>query len=80
MRKRAEVKAVWESELEPLLRSLSIWEPLLLGELTCAWCGRTVDLENLGAIIPQQDKVKVVCDHAPCISSLTWSEVVSPHD
>ena len=80
MRKRIEVKAVWQSELEHLLSSLSILEPLLLGELTCAVCGRTVDLDNLGAIMPQEDRVLVLCDYVPCIRRLTKSEVSPTHE
>lgn len=80
MRKRLEVKAVWSSELEVLLRNLGIWEKLLLGELSCAQCGYTVDLDNLGAIIPQQDIVVVVCNKTPCIHAITGMEVPSEHD
>lgn len=80
MRKRIEVKAVWDSELEQLLGNLGILESLLLGELTCAHCGRTVDLDNLGAIIPQEDKVIIVCDYTPCIRALSRPEVSSPDD
>lgn len=75
MRKRIEVKAVWNTELEQLLSSLGILEPLLLGELTCARCGRTVDLDNLGAIVPQRDKTVLACDDTPCIHVLSMQEV-----
>lgn len=71
MRKRLEVKAVWESELKYLLESLDILEPLQRGEVACALCNRTVNLENLGLIIPQKDKVLIVCDNVACIHSLT---------
>jgi len=80
MRKRIEIKAVWDSQLKHLLENLGILEPLLLGRLTCARCGRTVDLDNLGAIVPYKDKVIVVCGDTPCIHSETKSEVVLPHD
>ena len=80
MRKRIEVKAVWDSQLQSLLENLGILEPLLLGKLKCARCGRTVDLDNLGAIIPQKDEVIVVCDDTPCVHSVTRSEVLLPHD
>ena len=75
MRKRIEVKAVWNTELEPLLSSLGILEPLLSGELTCANCSRIIDLDNLGAIIPQQDKIVLACDYTPCIYALATPEV-----
>ena len=75
MRKRIEVKAVWNTELEQLLSSLGILESLLLGELTCANCGRTIDLDNLGAIVPQKDNIVLACDDTPCIHALSMQEV-----
>jgi len=80
MRKRIEINAVWDSQLQHLLENLGILEPLLLGKLTCAQCGRTVDLDNLGAIIPQKDEVTVVCDDTPCIHSATRSKGSLPRD
>lgn len=80
MRKRIEVKAVWESELKQLLSNLGILEPLLLGELTCALCGRTVNLDNLGLIIPRKDEVLVACDYVPCIQALNKPEVSSTNE
>ncbi len=75
MRKRIEVKTVWDSQLKELLGNLGILEPLLLGELSCAKCGRRVDLDNLGAIIPEKDNVILVCDSTPCVYALTRPEV-----
>jgi len=80
MRKRIEVKAVWDSQLQHLLENLGVLEPLLSGKLKCAQCGRTVDLDNLGAIIPQKDEVIVVCDDTPCMHFVTKPGVSSPHD
>jgi hypothetical protein len=80
MRKRIEVKAVWDSQLKDLLGDLGILEPLLLGELTCAQCGRMISLDNLGAIIPQRDNVILVCDNTPCVHALTRPEVASPDE
>ena len=75
MRKQIEVKAVWNTELEQLLSNLGILEDLLLGKLTCGNCGRTIDLDNIGAIIPQHDKVVLACDDSPCIHVLSVQEV-----
>ena len=77
MRRRIEVQAVWDSELERLLRSLDLFEPLVMGELRCAGCGSPVDLDNLGAIIPNKDGAKVVCDCTPCIQAFSSPNVGS---
>jgi len=71
MRKRVELQAVWDSDLRTLLESVGIFEELLTGSLSCAVCGRSVDLDNLGAVIPTRDTARVVCDCARCIRSVT---------
>lgn len=80
MRKRLDVKAVWDSDLEVLLKNLGILEQLLLGEENCSVCGRTVDLENLGAIIPRGDQPAVTCDDASCVRVVTSPEVSAARD
>ena len=80
MRKSKNIKAVWDSDLETLLGNLEIWEPLLLGELVCQICGRTVDLENLGTIIPATERADVTCDDARCVHAVTNREVMSAGD
>lgn len=77
MRKRLEVKAVWNSDLEHLLSNLGILDAVLLGKFNCAQCGRLIDLDNVGAILPQKDKVTIVCDYGPCVHTLTRPEVPS---
>jgi hypothetical protein len=74
MTKRVELQAVWgDSDLRTLLENLGIIERLLTGELTCSVCGKTVDFDNLGAILPQADSAQVVCDCAHCIRAVTIS-------
>ena len=73
MRKRVKVNAVWDSDLESLLRSLDMFEPLLAGNVSCAVCERTVDLDNLGAIVPREDGALITCTDALCIREFTRS-------
>ena len=67
MRSRHVVKAVWDSDLEALLKSTGLLESLLEGELSCDICGRIVDLDNLGALFPYANDVKVSCDRTQCV-------------
>jgi hypothetical protein len=77
MRKRLRVKAVWDSDLEALLRNLGVLESLVAGEFTCEVCGRSVDIDNLGAIVLQAEKVKVTCVEASCIRGVSSGENTS---
>jgi len=80
MRKRVEVKAVYDQDLEQVLANLGILDKLISGELSCAVCGCQVDLDNLGAIFPDGDEVGVSCDNDRCIRIITTRGVVSPGD
>ena len=71
MRKRVEVKAVYDQHLEQVLANLGILDKLIAGELNCAVCGCQVDLDNLGAIFPDNDNIGVSCDNNRCIRIIT---------
>jgi hypothetical protein len=74
MRKRLPVKAVWDADLQGLLKNLGVLESLVVGEFTCAVCGRAVDLDNLGAIALRGEEVKVSCVEASCIRAVSSGE------
>lgn len=71
MRKRVEVKAIYDQDLERVLANLGILDKLIAGELKCAVCGCEVDLDNLGAIFPHNDEIGVSCDNDRCIRAIT---------
>lgn len=71
MRKRVEVKAVYDQHLERVLANLGILAKLIAGELNCAVCGCQVDLDNLGTIFPNGEDVGVSCDNDRCIRAIT---------
>ena len=71
MRKRVEVKAIYDQDLERMLGNLGILDKLIEGELNCAVCRCQVDLDNLGAIFPEGDEIGVSCDNDRCIRLIT---------
>lgn len=78
MRKRVEVKAIYDQDLEHVLASLGILDKLVEGELNCVVCGCQVDLDNLGTIFPEGDEIGVSCDNDRCIRTITSRGVVTP--
>ena len=74
MRKRATVRAVWDSDLDSLLKSLGLLDSLLAGGGRCAKCQRAVGLENLGALFFEGAQWHVTCDDTPCVRSATAAE------
>jgi len=71
MRKSTTVKAVYDSDLQELLRNLGILDKLIAGELSCAVCGCSVDLDNLGTIFPLENDISVSCDNERCVRTIT---------
>ena len=57
MRKKVEIKAVYDKDLQQVLANLGILDKLITGKLSCAVCGCQVDLDNLGTIFPEDGKV-----------------------
>jgi len=77
MRKRATVRAVWDSDLQELLKSLGLFESLSARQLQCARCQREIDLANLGALFSDGHDLRVTCDDATCVRAATAQEVTS---
>lgn len=71
MRKRVEVKAVYDQDLQQVLANLGILDKLIAGELSCAVCGCQVDLDNLGTIFPHGGEVGMSCDNNRCVRTIT---------
>lgn len=71
MRKRVEVKAIYDQDLQQVLANLGILDKLIAGELNCEVCGCQVDLDNLGTIFPDGDEVGVSCDNNRCVRTIT---------
>lgn len=75
MRRRANVKAVWDSDLVRLLKSVGLFDTLAAGDLRCAICGRQVDLDNFGALFSDSDDVRAACDDLRCVRAVTVARV-----
>ncbi len=71
MREKVEIKAIYDKDLELILTNLGILDKLIAGEIKCAVCGTTIDLDNLGSIFPSGDEVSVSCDNEKCIRIVT---------
>ncbi len=77
MRERVEVKAVYDQDLKQVLAKLGILDKLIAREMSCAVCGCEVDLDNLGTIFPDGDKVGVSCDNSKCVRIITTRGAVT---
>ena len=74
MREKVDLTAVWDEDLHDLLESLGILEDLTSRKTYCAICGRKVDVDNLGTIIPTTKAVQLTCDDVNCVQAVTSRE------
>ena len=72
--KKEAVKAVHENDLNNLLVSLGIFEDIVAGHHTCVFCSCPINLENIGAIVPEGGGIKVICENVACIYKLGQAE------
>ncbi|NQT31910.1 MAG: hypothetical protein HQ588_06205 [Deltaproteobacteria bacterium] len=77
MRKRVEIKAIYDQDLEQVLMNLGILDKLIAGEINCAVCDCSVGLDNLGSIFPSGNDIRVSCDSDKCIRIVTTKGVAS---
>lgn len=63
------VVAVHDADLEKALRRLDIYQKIINGTMNCMICEETVNMENLGALMRVNGKVRVICDKPACFST-----------
>ncbi len=68
--KKTKVKAVHDSDLLEVLKSLGVLEDIENNKATCAFCKDSVNLENLEAIFQKEGGVNLICSKPECISKI----------
>ena len=64
-----EVPAFHDSQLEPVLKKLNLWESVIKGEEKCYICDSKITLNNLGGIIRINGKDRLICESPHCITT-----------
>lgn len=74
MLNNGEEKAVFDSELEKLLKSLGVYEDFIANKKGCEFCGNIVSEKNLSDIFPFDHRVCFCCNEKKCVDALTSKE------
>jgi hypothetical protein len=77
---KPEILAVHKRKLEQFLRELELWEPFSKGEFRCVTCGKTITVDNVGAIIPSGENIVFCCSSHDCLFKITKQQQVEPED
>ena len=55
-------KMIYEDDLVPFLKNLGVYDDLVAGILKCKVTDETITLENLAAIVPENDTLYFLTD------------------
>lgn len=66
MKKKREIHAVHESDLDDFLENIGLLEDLENGKLICDICGCKVSRENFRCVYPIAGEIKICCSKLEC--------------
>jgi hypothetical protein len=60
------ISAVFDKDLEKVLKGLGLYDQLVAGEIKCVFCGDVVTLSNLEFIFSKNGKIVISCNSNKC--------------
>ena len=60
------ISAVFDKDLEKILRDLRLYELLIAGEIKCVFCGNIITMPNLEFIFSKNGKIVISCNISKC--------------
>jgi hypothetical protein len=70
LRNTSSLKAVQDADLVEYLQKLGVYEDVITGRVHCVFCGEKIDLDNLQALFPKDDKIVMVCSKIICLDKI----------
>ncbi|MDK2966493.1 hypothetical protein [Lacrimispora sp.] len=64
--KNSGIKAVNNDDIVDLLESLGVYGEVIAGKKKCIFCGKTITVENIDAILPVDNSVEFSCNAEEC--------------
>jgi hypothetical protein len=68
--KNHKLEAVFDSDLESILKDLGMLDKLNNGSLRCYYCKEVISLSNLQYIFPKKGQIVVSCNKPDCVLRL----------
>jgi hypothetical protein len=67
-----EVAIYLTADMEGIFKKLGMYEDAEAGRLRCYFCGRPVNLQNVGGLFKHEGQVRVVCNDIKCLYEASW--------
>lgn len=68
---KAKLNAIYDTDLQELLRNLNLEEKLLAGSLKCKFTGEVMTMTNIHSIFPEEGGIKFVSNNPEAIKLLS---------
>ena len=68
--KNNQLNVVHDNDLENLLKSLNVFDAVIKGQKECLFCKKTITVENIASIVPQESIIEFTCDNIKCQARL----------
>lgn len=65
------IKAIHDDKFESFLNSIGVLDDVLSGKCKCKFCGRTVTLDNIYTVFPENKQTKFSCENVACLVKLS---------
>lgn len=70
-RKKIQVKAVLDTDLENLLKKTNLYESIVAGTIQCKNCNTIITIQNIGIVVPKKinnsNSFEFYCERIDCI-------------
>lgn len=64
------IKAVYDSDLEALLKKLNAYDDVVAQRCHCIYCGAIMTMDNIDGIIPRGNEIVFSCNEPVCRAKL----------
>lgn len=72
--KKIKLKAVGNDDLDDYLNSLGLLQPLQLGQVKCAVCGKRVTKNTFSCIFPHDGEICLCCNDLACYEKVVLNQ------
>lgn len=62
MTKKMTINAVYDDDLRDILKKFGLWKKFKRGKLRCRFTGTIMTFDNIYAILPENDTIKLICN------------------
>jgi len=67
LRRVGEITLYAVDDMPSILKRLGLYEDAEAGRLRCHFCGRPINLHNIGGLFKHEGQVRVVCNDIKCL-------------